>query len=151
MGWWSPSCAPSRPGVPCPFFDRSLWGPSWRPPSDVLSRNNPQPHGQVPVPGTLWGSKGFAGRILAGIRPGPGGGRRLLLLVLAEDELGLRDDCGELAVAAGDARLQHHRGAPAMQRDADRMCRVALGHGGKEIGLAFDGRRAPADGKANGR
>src|SRR5262249_31301310 len=71
-----------------------------------------------------------------------------LLVLLSEDQLRLRDDRGELAVAAGDAGLEHDRGATAVQRHADRPRGIALRHGGKEIGLALDGRGAPAIGQA---
>src|SRR5882672_6180827 len=75
----------------------------------------------------------------------------LLLVVLVEDQLGLRDDGGEFAVAASDARLQHDGRAAAVQRHADRMRGIALWHGGKEIGLALDGRGAATGGKTDAR
>src|SRR5262245_65920684 len=50
----------------------------------------------------------------------------LVVVVPVEDQLGLRDDGGELAVAAGDARLQHDGGAAAVQRHADGVRGVAL-------------------------
>ena len=59
-------------------------------------------------------------------------------LAFVENELGLRHDGGELAVAAGDARLQHQGGAAAMQRRADRPHGIAFLDAGKEVGLAFD-------------
>src|SRR5260370_902557 len=84
---------------------------------------------------------------------GEGSGRKRrarsrAFVLLAEDQLGLRDDCRELSIAAGDARLQHDRRVAAVQRHADRMRGVASGHRGKEVGLALDRRGAAAVGKA---
>src|SRR6185312_10548737 len=56
-------------------------------------------------------------------------------LFLLEDQLRLRDDGRELAVAAGDAGLQHDGGAAAMQRHAYGARGIALGHGGEEMVL----------------
>src|SRR5262252_5392674 len=50
----------------------------------------------------------------------------LVGIVCVEDQLGLGDDGGELAIAAGDARLQHYGGASAMQRHADGVRCVAV-------------------------
>src|SRR5438552_5577637 len=75
--------------------------------------------------------------------------RLLARVVVVEDQLGLRDDGGELAVAAGDARLQHDGGAAAMQRHADGVRGVAFRHGGTGIGLALDRRGAATVGKAD--
>ena len=66
-----------------------------------------------------------------------------------EHQLRLRDDGGELAVAAGDARLQHDGGAAAVQRHADGAHGVALLDAGEEVGLAFDRGGAPALGHAD--
>src|SRR5262245_17734246 len=66
------------------------------------------------------------------------GAASLVVVVAVEDQLGLGDDGDELAVAAGDARLQHDGGAAAVQRHADGVRGVALRHAGKEIGLALD-------------
>src|SRR6478672_13481404 len=72
-------------------------------------------------------------------------------LFLLEDQLRLRDDGRELAVAASDAGLQHDGGAAAMQRHAYGARGIALGHGGEEIGLALDRGGAPVVGQAHAR
>src|SRR5262249_62135829 len=82
---------------------------------------------------------------------GRAGLRSRVVVVPVEDQLGLRDDGSELAVAAGDARLQHDGGAAAVQRHADGMRGVALRHAGEEIGLALDGRVADTVGRADTR
>src|SRR5215831_10449747 len=58
--------------------------------------------------------------------------------LLAHDELRLRHDCRELAVAPDDPGLPNHGGAAAMQRRTFRPQGVAERHCGKEVGLAFD-------------
>src|SRR5438034_693051 len=62
--------------------------------------------------------------------------RRLLLEW--QHDLRLRDDGGELAVAAGDVGLHHDGGAADMQRRGHRARSVALGDRREEIGLALD-------------
>src|SRR6516165_5066025 len=59
----------------------------------------------------------------------------LVGIVCVEDQLGLGDDGGELAIAAGDARLQHYGGASAMQRHADGVRCVAFGTAAKKFVL----------------
>src|SRR5262249_46400280 len=56
---------------------------------------------------------------------------------LAHDELRLRHDGGELAVASGDPRLPNHGGAAAVQWRAFRPQGVAERHCGTAIGFAL--------------
>jgi hypothetical protein len=55
--------------------------------------------------------------------------------VFVEDQLGLGDDGGELAIVAGDASLQNEGGATAVQWGAHRVRRVSLGTGAKKLVL----------------
>src|SRR5712691_2537559 len=83
----------------------------------------------------------------SGAHPGTHRNCRLSLFFWFEDQLRLRDDCRELAVAAGDASLQHDGRTAMVQWDAYGMRRIASRHGGKEIGLALDGGGATAVGR----
>src|SRR2546423_2102100 len=60
------------------------------------------------------------------------------LLLERQHDLRLRDDGGELAVAAGDVGLHHDGGAADMQRRRHRARSIALGDRREEIGLALD-------------
>src|SRR5262249_58416206 len=82
---------------------------------------------------------------------GRSGLRSRVVVLPVEDQLGLRDDGGELAVAADDPRLQNDLGAASVQRHADGMRGVALLHGGAEIDLALDGLEAATVGQASTR
>src|SRR5437764_3443179 len=72
-------------------------------------------------------------------------------LQAVEDQLRLRHDRGELAIAAGDPGLEHDGGAAAMERHAYGARDIALRHRGKKIGLALDRRGAAALGQADTR
>src|ERR1700694_2422903 len=87
----------------------------------------------------------------SGAHPGARRNGRLSLFFWFEDQLRLRDDSRELAVAAGDTSLQHDGRTATVQWDAYGMRHIALRHDGKEIGLALDGGSATAVAKAAAR
>ena len=70
---------------------------------------------------------------------------------LIQHQLRLRDDCGEFAVFAVDARFHHYRRAADMQRGGDAADFFSALDGGEEIGLALDRARRLAFGQVNER